>query len=257
MSDKTAEAPSPEQYATAIRAISLTESQLRMLRLHYNAPLRTVTATEMAESLGYSRYSIANAHYGRLGRMVGDQLEYNPTKERLGTLVTFRKRDGGWHWIMRPQLAEALEILHLVEPEFTVLLPDEINGKEPCALVEGAVSRITVNAYERNPKARRKCIDAHGHRCCICGFDFGASYGEVADGYIHVHHLRSLSEIGAAYEVDPTADLRPVCPNCHAVLHLRNPPFSIEEVQAMLAENRMAQQDAPVDRSTAARSRVG
>jgi 5-methylcytosine-specific restriction enzyme A len=28
--------------------------------------------------------------------------------------------------------------------------------------------------------------------------------------------------------------LRPVCPNCHAVLHLRTPPFSIDEARAML-----------------------
>lgn len=257
MSDKTTEAPSAEQYATAIRAVSLTDSQLRMLRIHYGAPLQTVTATQMAESLGYTRYSIANAHYGRIGRLVGDKLEYNPMKERLGTLVTFQKRNDEWHWIMRPQLAEALEILHLVKPGSPVVLPEEITESESSALVEGAVSRITVNAYERNPKARRKCIDTHGHCCCICGFDFGTNYGEVAKGYIHVHHLRSLAEIGAEYEVDPTADLRPVCPNCHAVLHLRNPPYTIEEVQALLSENKIAQQCAPADHSTAARFRVG
>lgn len=238
MSDKTTEAPSAERYATAIRDILLTDTQVQMLQAHYNAPLRAVTATQMAKSLGYAHYSIANAHYGRLGRIVGDQLAYNPMKERLGTLVTFQKRDDEWHWIMRPQVAEALEMLHLVEPSSTVTFPDEIPDEESCVLVEGAVSRITVNAYERNPKARRKCIEAHGHCCAICGFDFGTSYGEVAEGYIHVHHLRSLSEIGTEYEVDPTADLRPVCPNCHAVLHLRNPPFTIEEVQRMLGENR-------------------
>jgi 5-methylcytosine-specific restriction protein A len=59
---------------------------------------------------------------------------------------------------------------------------------------------------------------------------FEQCYGEVAKGFIHVHHLRPLSEIGEEYEVDPIADLRPVCPNCHAVLHLRVPAYSIEEV---------------------------
>jgi predicted HNH restriction endonuclease len=29
-------------------------------------------------------------------------------------------------------------------------------------------------------------------------------------------------------------DLRPVCPNCHAVLHHRVPAFSIEEVRTFL-----------------------
>ena len=60
------------------------------------------------------------------------------------------------------------------------------------------------------------------------------TYGEVAEGLIHVHHLRSLSEVGEEYIVDPIADLRPVCPNCHAVLHTRTPPFSIEEVVTFL-----------------------
>ena len=53
--------------------------------------------------------------------------------------------------------------------------------------------------------------------------------------YIHVHHLRPLSEIKASYVVDPKEDLRPVCPNCHAVIHLRKPSFTLEEVLAMLA----------------------
>jgi predicted HNH restriction endonuclease len=43
-----------------------------------------------------------------------------------------------------------------------------------------------------------------------------------------------LSEIGGEYIVDPVADLRPVCPNCHAVLHRRIPAYSIEEVRVFL-----------------------
>jgi|ERR1700734_3962751 len=54
-------------------------------------------------------------------------------------------------------------------------------------------------------------------------------------GFIHVHHLRQLSDIRKEYLVDPIKDLRPVCPNCHAVLHLRNPAYSIEDVLAFLA----------------------
>jgi len=109
---------------------------------------------------------------------------------------------------------------------------------QPSGLVEGAVRSITVNAYERNPQARRQCIDAHGTTCCICGFSFGAVYGEVADGYIHVHHLRPLSQVNGEYVVDPVKDLRPVCPNCHAVLHLGGECRSIEEVNHVVEENR-------------------
>jgi predicted HNH restriction endonuclease len=36
------------------------------------------------------------------------------------------------------------------------------------------------------------------------------------------------------YLIDPVADMRPVCPNCHAVIHLCDPPLSIEETKAMI-----------------------
>jgi hypothetical protein len=113
-----------------------------------------------------------------------------------------------------------------------VPLPEEI--ADTGNLVEGAVRTVTINAYERNPEARQRCIAAHGSSCCICGFNFGAVYGSDAEGYIHVHHILPLSEIGCEYVVDPFEDLRPVCPNCHAVLHLGGKCRSLEEVWQLL-----------------------
>ncbi len=226
-------APSAEQYMAAFQKLGgITDTQVQMIRLHYHAPERTITATQMAHAAGYNHHAIANSQYGGLGRLVGDQLEYNPMKDCLGTLVTFEKRQGVKHWLMRPQVAEALDELGWVEGT-AILLPEEI-AATTTPLVEGAVCRVSVNAYERNPEARRRCIQAHGTTCAICAFIFGAVYGEVAEGYIHVHHLRALSEIDGEYVVDPVADLRPVCANCHAVLHRRIPAYSIEEVRAFL-----------------------
>lgn len=99
---------------------------------------------------------------------------------------------------------------------------------------EGAVKTVTVNAYERNHVARQRCIEHHGDKCSVCGFHFELRYGPVGKGLIHVHHLRPLAEIGQAYKVDPVKDLRPVCPNCHAMLHRREPPYTIDELSAML-----------------------
>jgi hypothetical protein len=120
------------------------------------------------------------------------------------------------------------EALQCVEP-----LADEIDDSGP--IYEGAKYQVIVNVYERDPEARRKCITEYGANCFVCGFSFGATYGKVVDGFIHVHHLRPLSEIGEEYEVIPVEDLRPVCPNCHAVLHRRVPAYSIAEVQAFLS----------------------
>ena len=112
-----------------------------------------------------------------------------------------------------------------------VRLPEEF-GVE--ALREGATRTVTVSAFERNPEARRRCIEAHGTSCVVCGFNFGKFYGEYAEGYIHVHHLNPLSVQRDDHEIDPVRDLRPVCPNCHAVIHLRSSCLTIDEAREMI-----------------------
>lgn len=117
--------------------------------------------------------------------------------------------------------------------ELELTLPEEIS--EPDALPEGAVRRVATNAYERNAAARRRCIDHYGTECVVCGFDFGEAYGPVAQGHIHVHHLTPVSAIGERYKVDPIKDLRPVCANCHSVIHLHGEVRPIDEVRALIA----------------------
>jgi predicted HNH restriction endonuclease len=97
--------------------------------------------------------------------------------------------------------------------------PDEISKQTAKNIFEGAKISIIVNAYERDTKARERCKETQGVTCCICGFDFEKVYGQLGEGFIHVHHLTPLSEIGEEYIVNPTEHLRPVCPNCHAMLH--------------------------------------
>lgn len=96
---------------------------------------------------------------------------------------------------------------------------------------EGASRLISVNAYERDSRARRACIEYYGTGCSVCGFDFAERYGELGRGFIHVHHLVPLSEICKSYVVDPIKDLRPVCPNCHEMLHRGADVFTIEDLQ--------------------------
>lgn len=100
---------------------------------------------------------------------------------------------------------------------------------------ESVAKTVQINAYERSPEARARCIEIHGTACVVCGLGFGKMYGSVAQGFIHVHHLVPISEIGSTYEVDPRGDLRPVCPNCHAVIHLGGECRSIEEVKGLLS----------------------
>jgi hypothetical protein len=112
--------------------------------------------------------------------------------------------------------------------------PDEIPGAAAETLTEGAKKAVIVNAYERNPSARRRCIEHWGSSCEVCSFNFGQSYGDYGKGFIHVHHLKPLASIGRAYELDPIQDMRPVCPNCHAMLHHSEQTLSIEELRRKL-----------------------
>lgn len=103
-------------------------------------------------------------------------------------------------------------------------------------LVEGAKTTVTVNKYERNPEARQKCIEANGYSCAVCGMNFEDVYGPIGRGFIHVHHIIPISEIGEEYVVDPIHDLVPVCPNCHAMLHkgLDGRVLRVEELKEII-----------------------
>jgi len=99
---------------------------------------------------------------------------------------------------------------------------------------EGNPVSVTLTRYERDRSARDECLKHYGHNCIICGFNFGETYGEIACEMIHVHHLIPIRDIGQNYIIDPIRDMRPVCPNCHAVVHKRKPPFKVDEIRRMM-----------------------
>lgn len=104
----------------------------------------------------------------------------------------------------------------------------------PETLTEGVSKSILVNKYERNPIARRLCIEHYGLQCQVCNFNFHEFYGEIGRDFIHVHHLKLMSEIKQEYVIDPINDLIPVCANCHAMLHKANPPILISDLKKLL-----------------------
>ncbi len=50
----------------------------------------------------------------------------------------------------------------LLDYDGLTVFPEEVPGTE--TLAEGAITKVTVNVYERNPIARQKCIEHWGGR---------------------------------------------------------------------------------------------
>jgi hypothetical protein len=106
-------------------------------------------------------------------------------------------------------------------------------GEERTKFPEGCAVKITVDRYERDREARNECIRLHGLKCAACEMSFLSTYGDPAKNVIHVHHLEPLRR--GNRRTDPRKDLVPICPNCHAVVHLRTPPYEIADVRQMLS----------------------
>jgi len=131
-----------------------------------------------------------------------------------------------------------IKICSTCKPDYIedlISYPDDIDESED--YVEGTKKPVLVNAYERNPKARKKCIEHYGYRCHCCGIMLEEVYGKIGKEYIHVHHLKSLADIGEEYKINPIEDLIPLCPNCHSMIHKGDPVFSLEELKEMIHRN--------------------
>lgn len=103
--------------------------------------------------------------------------------------------------------------------------------------LEGAITSINVNAYERNSKARNECLKHYKYKCKICDFDFEKKYGDIGREYIHVHHVIPISKIKKEYMINPITDLIPICANCHAMIHRKKEALTIDELKKIIETN--------------------
>ena len=116
--------PDVAQCTDALRAIlpSLSDRQLAMLKAHYRAKDRCLTATDLAKAAGYANYSAVNLQYGNVGRLMWEAV---PRKLPVGAdgepIYTFALAEAGdrdspeheWVWRMRPEVAAAIKELGL------------------------------------------------------------------------------------------------------------------------------------------------
>lgn len=126
-------------------------------------------------------------------------------------------------------------ILRLAGQSFDPDLEDDNQSPNVESGTEGGRRQVVSSRLERNRTLRERAIQLHGHTCVACGFNFGAFYGEYAEGYIHVHHLELLAGFTDRRAVNPETDLTVLCANCHCVVHRRrNRLLSIQELRSMI-----------------------
>jgi hypothetical protein len=107
----------------------------------------------------------------------------------------------------------------------------EAEPEEATVETEGGLKLRIIRQYERSNHARNQAIAHHGLQCMGCGFDFGATYGDIGAGYIEVHHAMPLAEHGVR-KTDPKRDLTVLCSNCHRMVHRRRTVcLSLEELR--------------------------
>jgi 5-methylcytosine-specific restriction protein A len=115
-----------------------------------------------------------------------------------------------------------------------LVLPYEDEAEEDLSesefSIEGGKRSGIFNSYERSSKNRRICLAVHGFSCKTCGVSLGEKYGELGEDFIHVHHTTPVSQMGEPRPVNPYTELIPVCPNCHYMMHRKDPPVTPEEL---------------------------
>ena len=223
---------------------SAPDRHVAMLKAHYRAPGRKITATALAHAAGYSTYSAANVQYGKFAHRLCDSLHFSPPIGNSGK-PTFtyvlaspsKLSSADWEWTMHDVVALAIEQSNIFSSgtaatDSAPVYPGDVTDVSTYA--EGATLQVTVNLFERSRTARDACIAYWGSICSVCKLDFQLTYGADSNRCIHVHHLKPLSSLRSAQEVNPVNDLRPVCPNCHTVLHTTKPPTSIGELRRRL-----------------------
>ncbi|MEA2602203.1 MAG: 5-methylcytosine-specific restriction enzyme [Acidobacteriota bacterium] len=135
--------------------------------------------------------------------------------------------------VPKPGISAIPGYVRAADSDATPLLDVDIHTP---AATEGRRRLVLHLQRERNQTVvRNKKKQAASLDCEVCGFSFTLAYGLAASNYCEVHHLLPLSEVKDSTRTR-MEDLAILCANCHRVIHLHNPPYTLEQVRSMLAK---------------------
>jgi hypothetical protein len=124
--------PSVAQYVVAFRKIEsrVNESQLAMLKKHYAAPGRAITATSLGTSVGFEDYRGVNRWYGELGTILAEAMgfDWRPESTVAVSMLELFVKPGSasnteYVLVMRENVARALEQLEWVDNTSDLFMP--------------------------------------------------------------------------------------------------------------------------------------
>jgi len=103
-----------DEYVTAFTAIreQMTESDMQMLQAHYQSPDQIITATELANKVGFTNYGAANLRYGILASKLLEFFQIRLDEYvKINALAYLNNPNNEWEWTLRPQVVQALKKL--------------------------------------------------------------------------------------------------------------------------------------------------
>lgn len=118
-----------------------------------------------------------------------------------------------------------------------------VTYNEDNTIVEGKSIESTYTSKTRSALLRETAIeyyrDEKGHiRCDVCGFDFLDYYGEIGRHFIHIHHEHPIYEYDdegiVQILIDAVKKVKPVCANCHCMLHRKKTVLLIDELKQII-----------------------
>jgi hypothetical protein len=110
MAGRKKELPTQAEFMKALNQVVWRRGQREILSRHMKAPGRALTASRLAQLVGYQNHGGINLQYGLLAKQIGSAL--NRKDAKLSLLVEFLRpklvTNTEWVLVMRPAFAEAL-----------------------------------------------------------------------------------------------------------------------------------------------------
>lgn len=174
-----------EQYKQALAELANDQSKLMqngfaMLKANYRSPGRLISATRLSQAAdeSYTGHGPANIQYGHFARLIASLLKYTPDvvanddprwTYTLCTAHEHKDRNGHFQWILRPEVAEAMESLGMVDPIETHDALDDLQAMEEVASALSEKERSTYQKARIGQGQYRERLINYWGGCAVTG----------------------------------------------------------------------------------------